>query len=1857
MADREEKVVYRAVANFAQLRKEAAAAEKSLDKLAAKEKAVGEASETSEAKVRSARKSSSKASQQAAKDATTAEVAEKKLGETTVASEAKAAAARLSSAQAAKRASEENGKYSASANKAASAISKLSSESSAAAGGVDKLAKSNRAAALETERSAAAAEKLAKETERASASTKSADRSVGSYIRQILGLSRAARDGAEDVDRLGDSVGGIGGKGGGSSSFFSDFANNAKKATSALGGLVPALAQFAGLLAIGAAAQSLVAAVGALVPVALGAASALSSLAGAAGALPGGILAAVSAVGALTVALGPVGEALKAYQTQQGKTAAATTSNAAAEEAAAARIKSAKQQEADARLAAGRSAQDSARRIRDAVQAVASAEREAAAQRVQAANSVRQAEERLADANRDVRGAQEDLNDARKEALKDLKDLRQEAAGSAVDVESAQADLLKAQEEYNKALADPKASAADRAEALARVHQAQLGVTQAQEDAKTAQEELNDAEKKGVENSDKVKDAKTKLADSQRDARDAAIELKQAQKAQADSEIESNEKIRDAQEKLAEARVQASRDQADAARAILRAQENLVAAQKQAKTSSTSAAAATNVYTDALKKLSPSAQKVVRFLVAMAPAWEKVKKATQEAFFSHIVGDLDRIESLLPVVNDFLTTAADALGKTADQGIRMVSSGPWKRDFKTLAVSTGKVITSVGEGLLSLGDAARNIAVTAAPLTEGLASDFADVAEKIDDFITKARKSGDLSRFFNKSLDTLRQFGRIVVNIGKGFAGLIGASTDFGDSGVDAIEKLSEKFAAFGEAQKKAGSPFKKYLDDIKPLIKEEVRLVGALAKGIADIATDPKNIQHAVDLLQTLRTDILPKVLELLDNLSNSGFDTTFVAAIGDVLDLINTFLEGGGGEGLTTFAKTISVLAKGLEAVVSIPGVADGLGAIGGALGAIAAVALVGKFTGIFKLASAIQKIIKGEGPLKRILGLVRGGADDTTDVEVPTKETSKKATPRAKRSRTRNKRTTGVTFDQLLTGGDSSAERTRAKKGVPRRARMSTSFEATPGAAKVPRKAGNLRAGAGKSKVGKLGKAGKGLRGGAGAAGAAGLAAGVGGALIQDGNGGARDAAGGALSGAATGASIGAAVGSIVPGLGTALGAAIGGLAGALLGAWQAVGTDTIVGFATGALKKLKEIGGNIAGWFNDNVVKPVKKFFGIASPSKLFMEIGGFLIEGLKQGFLAALGGLFTVIGNTFSTAWATVKGLFTTAFSAIKEVFDFTTLTALFQAGWESIKMIFDVQLNLAKKIVSTVWAGIKLLFSKGFDALKKSSRAAWDVIKRLFKAPFEATKTALTTIWTTIKKLFSNSFNALKDVTKAAWQNIRDRFSNSWKSVKEVTANAWKSIRERFSNSFASVKTTVKDAWQNIRDRFSNSWKSIKDGVSSAFESIRTRFTNNLNKIKTAVSKAVSAVGKTWSGLKEKLQPPVGYFVNTIMGKWVVGNLNKVLGFLKLEKLPVPSVKFARGGTVPGTGSGDTVPAMLTPGEFVIRKKAVEKIGVSNLKQLNYADKGGYNSGGEIGPTKDGRRHFAFGGLVDDIGGLLSGIKDAGAGLVKNVREKGAGPALEIALKPVRAVVNQLGKSGINGIFNGGANKAMDGAVSFVKGKDAAVTGGVAVGGAPANVSGNQAIVKNLAAQLYNWVGSQWNSLYALVMGESGFRNTAQNPTSTAYGMFQFLDSTWAGVGATKTSDPAGQTRAGLKYISRSYGSPSNAYSKWYNRNPHWYAAGGPVDSVTPGSAQFKGDKLKKIPSYAPGFNFGGVVPQSPTYSYPGASRTLSAAAQSVTNNSGFNVDTININNPRQEKSGDSLYRTVSKMTLFGSQG
>ena len=152
----------------------------------------------------------------------------------------------------------------------------------------------------------------------------------------------------------------------------------------------------------------------------------------------------------------------------------------------------------------------------------------------------------------------------------------------------------------------------------------------------------------------------------------------------------------------------------------------------------------------------------------------------------------------------------------------------------------------------------------------------------------------------------------------------------------------------------------------------------------------------------------------------------------------------------------------------------------------------------------------------------------------------------------------------------------------------------------------------------------------------------------------------------------------------------------------------------------------------------------------------------------------------------------------------------------------------------------------------------------------------------------------------------------------------------------------------------------------------------------------------------------------------------VEGEINDQIEFLKTGESAQYGKKFNKGGVVPGSGNSDSVRAMLTPGEFVMSKGAVQQYGLDTMKSMNAAG-GGTNipmvsggvtyaaGGGEVknpnaelkqnDEPKDrpkGDHSHELGHILglDKIGGMISGIAKSPIG---NVLMPGVGPALSIA--------------------------------------------------------------------------------------------------------------------------------------------------------------------------------------------------------------------------------------------------------------
>jgi hypothetical protein len=94
-----------------------------------------------------------------------------------------------------------------------------------------------------------------------------------------------------------------------------------------------------------------------------------------------------------------------------------------------------------------------------------------------------------------------------------------------------------------------------------------------------------------------------------------------------------------------------------------------------------------------------------------------------------------------------------------------------------------------------------------------------------------------------------------------------------------------------------------------------------------------------------------------------------------------------------------------------------------------------------------------------------------------------------------------------------------------------------------------------------------------------------------------------------------------------------------------------------------------------------------------------------------------------------------------------------------------------------------------------------------------------------------------------------------------------------------------------------------------------------------------------------------------------------------------------------------------------------------------------------------------------------------------------------------------------------------------------------------------------QVSAKEIAKELLD--PKQFVCLTRLIGKESAWRPEAQNPTSTASGIGQMLDSTVSSLGMKKSDSAVAQLVATLSYISRRHSTPCGAW-KHFEKN-RWY--------------------------------------------------------------------------------------------------
>lgn len=189
------------------------------------------------------------------------------------------------------------------------------------------------------------------------------------------------------------------------------------------------------------------------------------------------------------------------------------------------------------------------------------------------------------------------------------------------------------------------------------------------------------------------------------------------------------------------------------------------------------------------------------------------------------------------------------------------------------------------------------------------------------------------------------------------------------------------------------------------------------------------------------------------------------------------------------------------------------------------------------------------------------------------------------------------------------------------------------------------------------------------------------------------------------------------------GAAVGAALSLAIGLINKVWDVLvsGYNSVIGYFK---EKIEECGGNIVAgifsgiidaiknvgkWIYDHIFKPFitgfKKAFGIASPSKVMAEMGGYIVDGLY---------------NAVASGISRISEIFTKMLNAIKDIFSGIGhwFGDVFSTAWENIKSVFS--LSAVGSFFSSVWEGITRCFGNVTNWFRDKFSEAWQAIKNVF---------------------------------------------------------------------------------------------------------------------------------------------------------------------------------------------------------------------------------------------------------------------------------------------------------------------------------------------------------------------------------------------------------------------------------------------------------------------------------------------------------------------------------------------------------
>lgn len=546
------------------------------------------------------------------------------------------------------------------------------------------------------------------------------------------------------------------------------------------------------------------------------------------------------AVGAV-LAFGGIGEAVKAGTQAQTRAAGVAQDTARQEMLAARQVRDARERLAD-------TYEDSAQRMIDANEALL------------------ESRERLRDAEEAAAEAHDDIDDAREEAAERIQQLGFALRQAAIDEREAMRNYQEAQQSYARALLQPiefdpemteeerlQITIRRRAEAQEALEQAQLTAERAADRHSDLAREEAESSRKGVEGSDEVVAARER-------------------------EAEAIERVAEAEEDLADARKNIGEVERDNARAIRDARRAVADAIFNQRNATNAATTAANNYEQAMSRLSPEAQRFVKFLIGLRPEIDRLRAAAGRELFPKLETAIQNlVNNFFPAFRKSLVDTGGALGSAAisisNSIVRMTQDG----DFSTISDSNAQSIRRLGRATGFLTEGLGSILAAAAPLIDRFTKFLVVQSKVFAQWADSRQDSGGMADTFERAGDVAAQLGRIIVNLGGGIRDLARIARPAGQGLLDSFEEATERFRTMFDDKGKAKElrkDFEVIADNVRAISDLAVTLGGVLFRlgtqpGVANVSKQLEELLLNLEpLLNRMINEFGPALTQLADTI-----------------------------------------------------------------------------------------------------------------------------------------------------------------------------------------------------------------------------------------------------------------------------------------------------------------------------------------------------------------------------------------------------------------------------------------------------------------------------------------------------------------------------------------------------------------------------------------------------------------------------------------------------------------------------------------------------------------------------------------------------------------------------------------------------------------------------------------------------------------------------------------------------------------------------------------------------------------------------------------------------------------------------